>query len=69
MSDDDEQYWYCLNHKTVETRDGCKNADRLGPYTSYADASRALDKVEERNEEWDNDPNWNDDAPSGSSDA
>jgi hypothetical protein len=66
---DDEQYWYCLNHKTVETRDGCKNADRLGPYTSYADASRALDKVEERNEEWDNDPNWNDDAPSGSSDS
>ena len=65
---DDEQYWYCLNHKTVETRDGCKNADRLGPYASYADASRALDKVEERNEEWDNDPNWNDDAPPGQTD-
>jgi hypothetical protein len=66
---DDEQYWYCLNHKTVETREGCKNADRLGPYESYADASRALDKVEERNEEWENDPNWNDDAPSGPSDS
>ncbi len=25
------------------------------------EASRALEKVEERNEEWDNDPDWNDD--------
>jgi hypothetical protein len=66
---DEEQYWFCLNHKTVETRDGCRNADRLGPYPSHDQASRALEKVEERNEEWENDPDWNDDAPSGSSDG
>ena len=41
--------------------DGCKNADRLGPYATSEEASRALDKVEERNQEWDNDPDWNDD--------
>jgi hypothetical protein len=58
----DSEYWYCLIHKTVEGRDGCRNSDRLGPYSSAAEASRALEKVEERNEEWDNDPVWNDDA-------
>ena len=62
------EFWYCLKHHAVEGRDGCKNADRLGPYASEAEASRALDKVQERNEEWDNDPTWNDDVP-GSGDG
>ena len=57
---DEQEYWFCLKHKTVEPRDGCRNQDRLGPYPSQAEASRALDKVEERNEEWDGDPSWND---------
>jgi hypothetical protein len=61
MSDD--QYWFCLKHHTVEGADGCKSSDRLGPYGSAAEASQALDKVAERNESWDNDPAWNDDAP------
>lgn len=60
----DEEFWYCLNHRTVEPREGCRNADRLGPYPTAADASRALEKVAERNEDWDNDPDWNDDRPS-----
>jgi len=59
----DTEYWFCLTHHTVEGRDGCKSADRLGPYASQAEASRALEKVAERNEAWDNDPDWNDDAP------
>jgi hypothetical protein len=59
----DSEYWYCLKHKTVEGHDGCRNADRLGPYASEAEAARALDKVAERNEEWDNDPQWNEDGP------
>ena len=59
----DTEYWFCLKHHTVEQADGCKNADRLGPYATPEDASHALDKVEERNEEWDNDPDWNDDKP------
>ena len=63
MSDRDAEYWFCLKHHTVEPREGCKNADRLGPYPTQAEASRALEKVEERNEAWDNDPNWNDDDP------
>ncbi len=65
MTDSDgtpAEYWFCLKHHTVEGRDGCKNADRLGPYASAEEAGRALDKVEERNEEWDNDPDWNDEV-------
>ena len=61
MSDSGE-YWFCLKHHTVEGEEGCRNADRLGPYASSAEASRALEKVEERNEEWDSDPKWNDDV-------
>jgi len=62
MNGEDPQYWYCLVHKTVEPREGCKNADRLGPYATRAQAERALETVEERNEAWDNDPVWNDDV-------
>ena len=57
-----DEYWFCLVHHTVERADGCKNADRLGPYPTQAEAARALDKVEERNEDWDNDPKWNDET-------
>ncbi len=60
----DNDWWFCLKHHTVEPREGCKNADRLGPYETYADAERALERVAERNEEWDNDPRWNDDTDS-----
>jgi hypothetical protein len=55
-----EQYWFCLKHQAVETADGCKAADRLGPYDSEAEASRALERVAERNESWDDDPRWKD---------
>lgn len=54
-------YWFCLTHHRVEGEEGCRSADRLGPYPSEAAAARALESVEERNEAWDNDPAWNDD--------
>ena len=54
MSDDHSNEWY-YNTKTG------KSGDRLGPYSSPEEAARALEKVQERNEAWDNDPNWNDD--------
>lgn len=56
-------YYFCLKHHAVEGEDGCRAQDRLGPYATEAEASRALEKVAERNEAWDNDPDWNDDAP------
>ncbi|GAB3197157.1 hypothetical protein GCM10027062_08220 [Nocardioides hungaricus] len=55
-------FWYCVRHHRVEDDDSlCPSIDRLGPYATRAEAERALEKAEERNEEWDNDPRWNDD--------
>jgi hypothetical protein len=54
------QWYYCLDHKRVEPLTGCRAEVRLGPYDTREDAARALEKVEERNAEWDNDPAWND---------
>ena len=55
-----DKYWFCVKHRAVEATDGCPPIDRLGPYDTEAEASRALEKAQERNEEWDNDPNWSD---------
>ncbi len=60
MSDSPE-YWYCLKHERVEDRDGCPNKDRLGPYASQVEASRAVEAAHEKSEAWDRDPRWNDD--------
>ncbi len=56
------KWWWCLEHKAVEGPDGCGPSDRLGPYDTREEASRALEKVAERNAAWDNDPNWNDES-------
>jgi hypothetical protein len=58
-----DRYYYCLRHHAVEGASGCSARHRLGPYPTEAEAARALEKVEERNEAWDNDPRWNDDDP------
>ncbi len=58
-----DEYWFCLKHHTVEGPEGCKAADRLGPYPTAEEAGRALEKVAQRNEAWESDPDWNDDVP------
>ena len=55
-----DRYYYCVKHHAVEGSDGCPAIDRLGPYDTREQAERALEKAAERNQEWDNDPNWND---------
>ena len=57
-----DEWFYCLKHHAVEPESGCKAADRLGPYPTQTEAARALEKVQERNEAWDSDPDWNDDV-------
>ena len=58
------KFWYCVKHRAVEQgEDTCPPIDRLGPYDSREEAERALDKAAERNQEWDNDPHWNDEGP------
>jgi hypothetical protein len=46
----DEQWYFCLKHHTVEGPDGCRAADRLGPYPDKETASRALEIARERTE-------------------
>ena len=52
MAPSDAEFYFCLKHRTVEPRKGCRAADRLGPYPTEAEAARALEKVAERNEAW-----------------
>ena len=47
---DQGPFFFCLKHHTVETRDGCAERHRLGPFATRAEAEHALDKVAERNE-------------------
>lgn len=61
MEDHSNEYFWCLTHHRVEPWDGCRSAERLGPYPTEADAARALETAEERNEAWENDPRFNDD--------
>jgi hypothetical protein len=54
MTSDSEQWWYCLKHNTVESADTpCPGKDLLGPYPTREEAARALEKVRERNKQWD----------------
>ncbi len=54
-------WYYCLEHKKVEPYEGCRSADRLGPYPSAEAAEAALEIARARNEAWENDPRFRDD--------
>ncbi len=55
------EWYYCLDHHTVEPYEACKSESRLGPYATPADAAKALERVAQRNEDWENDPRYSDD--------
>lgn len=46
----DEQWFYCFTHETVEPLEGCRAADRLGPYPDRDSAARALEISRARTE-------------------
>ena len=48
---DGEWYW-CLKHSRVEPREGCRSADRMGPYPSVEAAQQWRETLQERNERW-----------------
>ena len=50
--DTEQRWYYCLRHHSVEPESGCPAKDRLGPYPTEEEAARALEKVRERNKEW-----------------
>lgn len=58
----ENEYYYCMDHKAVEPWDGCRSGNRLGPYHTRDEAQQAMATVAQRNEQWDNDPRWNDDV-------
>ncbi|MFT4108483.1 hypothetical protein [Propionicimonas sp.] len=62
------EWYYCLDHHAVEPYEGCRSATRLGPYATAADAANALARAQERNEDWENDPRFNDDADESAQD-
>ena len=53
MNTQQQRWYFCVKHQTVEPEDGCPAKDRLGPYATREEAVHAMDKVHERNEEWD----------------
>jgi hypothetical protein len=57
-----DKWYYCIEHGTVEPKFGCRIADRIGPFATREEAAKALETVDERNEAWDGDPDWNDDG-------
>jgi hypothetical protein len=58
MDDDDKRWYYCLKHHEVEQGQVCPARDRLGPYPTREAAEHALETVQERNEQWDEQDRW-----------
>jgi len=63
MSDGGEYYW-CLKHSRVEPREGCRDADRMGPYPTEEAARNWRASVEARNEKWDEEDREWEEGPS-----
>ena len=59
------RYYWCLRHNRVETDDNkCAERFLLGPYPTAMEAEHALEKVAERNAEWDaEDARWSGETP------
>lgn len=56
----DEEWYYCIEHGTVEPKLGCQITTRIGPFPTKEEAANALEKVRERNQEWaEDDRNYN----------
>lgn len=53
-------YFWCLRHHRIETGvDKCSAIELLGPYASLEEAESALERVRQRNQEWDaEDARW-----------
>ena len=61
------QWYWCLKHQAVEPYEACKAEDRLGPFATREEAAKALERVQERNDQWDReDEEYGDDADSPS---
>ena len=55
LGDATGEWYYCFKHGKVETRDECRQMDRMGPYPTEEAARNWRERVVERNEEWGDD--------------
>ncbi|MFA5939860.1 MAG: hypothetical protein WC809_10945 [Sinimarinibacterium sp.] len=46
-------WWWCLEHKRTEQDEGCRSANRLGPYDSEQQAATAIERTRARSAEQD----------------
>lgn len=61
-SEDDRKdtYWWCLDHKRVESFADSDSDNRLGPYDSEQEAAGALDRIAARERKFEQeDADWN----------
>ncbi|MFD4988854.1 hypothetical protein [Streptomyces sp. NPDC058374] len=54
------EWYYCLEHGTVEEGPQCPAKNRLGPYPTRQEAENAMSTAAERNQSWENDTRWRD---------
>ena len=47
------QWWFCLIHLAVESGPGCPDESRLGPFDTQEQAQTVLDRMKQRNEDFD----------------
>ena len=59
----DTEYYWCLRHQRVESGDTvCRASQTMGPYRTPDEARQALERVRQRNEEWETDDRvWDED--------
>jgi hypothetical protein len=55
LGDAQGEWYYCFKHQKVETRDECNLMDRMGPYPTRDAAEHWRDRVEKRNQAWEDD--------------
>ncbi len=59
-SDERTHYYWCVRHRRVET-DGnvCAGVNHLGPYTTAKEAETAVQRIADREEQWEaDDTRW-----------
>jgi hypothetical protein len=56
--DDEQHWWFCLKHMTVEPMPAARARTGSGPYPSREAAANALETCQARNEEWDAQDRW-----------
>ena len=52
LGDATGEWYYCFKHGKVETRDDCRQMDRMGPYPTKEAAENWRQRVDQRNEAW-----------------